>query len=135
MVPKLLRKGVRKNLNRKVYKYIGIGQKWELNIERSNTDIMYQRGSFIPGGQGDKVPRKMTAPRHQHGLPFQRMKAVSYYQGHVSVEAVKVVRVSDSGRPEFEIQLHYLVAVYPCTVTSLSLVSKSKKRRGIMSNS
>lgn len=77
----------------------------------------------------------MTAPRHQHELAFRKMKAMSWYQGHVSVEAVKAVRVSDSGRHEFETQLYYLVVVYPCTVTSLSLASKSKKRRGIMSNS
>lgn len=109
--------------------------KWELNIERSNIDIMYQRVSFRPGGQDDKVPRKMTAPHHRHGLAFRRMKAVSWYQGHLSMEAVKVVRVSDSGSPESETQLYYLVVVYPCIVTSLSLVSKSKKSGGIMSNS
>lgn len=69
----------------------------------------------------------MTAPPQQHGLAFRKVKAMSWYQGHVPAEAVKAVRALESCRPEFGTQLYYLVAVYPCTVTSLSLVFNLKR--------
>lgn len=57
----------------------------------------------------------MTAPPHQQRLAFRKIKAMSRYQGHVSTEALETVRVSELGRPEFEIYLYYLIVVYPCT--------------------
>lgn len=109
-------------------------------IHKETILILRMKISLILWGQGNKVPRKMTAPAYQQGLAFKKNKAMSRYQGHMPAEALKAVTVFESSRHEFKTQFCYLIAVYPCTgnlsfFTSKSLVFTSKKKRGIISNS